>query len=443
MLLERREAGAAILLISEDLDEILALADRIDVMYEGRIVGSFAADDRRHPRDRPADDRRRSAAARRDARRRRRRRERADDLRLEPRTDAPRWLSRALMTLAALVFALVLSGADHRGSSAATRSARIVPHPRARRSAASASSRDTLVKATPLILTGLACSLAFRMRLWNIGAEGQFLLGAWGASAVVLAPAPAGRHAGDRRHPGDDAGRRARRRRCGASSRASCGRGSGSTRSSPRLMLNYIALFWIQFWVFGPWSEGGFQQTEPFPPEACAAAPDRLRRRTFPVLGGLTVHLGLIFGIVAAAIMWVALERTRWGYEIRLIGDSPRAARYAGIDIERKIIVVFVISGALAGLGGMSEVTGVVHRLQDRISPGYGFTAIIIAYLARFGPFRVIVASILFGALILAGREIQPSGVPAMIQGIILFSLIGSDVLIRYRVRFDRRLATA
>ena len=141
--------------------------------------------------------------------------------------------------------------------------------------------------------------------------------------------------------------------------------------------------------------------------------------------------------------MWVALERTRWGYEIRLIGDNPRAARYAGIDIDRKIIVVFVISGALAGLGGMSEVAGVVHRLQDHISPGYGFTAIIIAYLARFGPFRVIVASILFGALILAGREIQPSGVPAMIQGIILFSLIGSDVLIRYRVRFDRRLATA
>ena len=121
--------------------------------------------------------------------------------------------------------------------------------------------------------------------------------------------------------------------------------------------------------------------------------------------------------------MWVALERTRWGYEIRLIGDSPRAARYAGINIERKIVIVFVISGALAGLGGMSEVSGVVHKLQDHISPGYGFTAIIIAYLARFGPFRVIVASILFGALILAGREIQPSGVPAMIQGIILFAL--------------------
>ena len=208
------------------------------------------------------------------------------------------------------------------------------------------------------------------------------------------------------------------------------------------LMLNYVALFWIEFWVFGPWSKGGFPVTEPFPPEAW------LPRLTdfasaFPVLGGLTVHLGLIFGILAATIMWIALERTRWGYELRLIGDSPRAARYAGIDIDRKIIVVFVISGALAGLGGMSEVAGVVHGLQDQISPGYGFTAIIIAYLARFGPFRVIVASILFGALILAGREIQPSGVPAMIQGIVLFSLVGSDVLIRYRIRFDRRMAVA
>jgi len=300
---------------------------------------------------------------------------------------------------------------------------------------------DTLVKATPLILTGLACSLAFRMRLWNIGAEGQFLLGAWGASAVVLFPLlPPGTPAiiviPAMMLAGAVAGGlwgfipgvlRAR---------------LGVSEIIVTLMLNYVALLWVQYWVFGAWSEAGFQQTKPFPPEAVLPRLTDLSG-LFPALGGLTVHLGLVFGIVAAAIMWVALERTRWGYEIRLIGDSPRAAEYAGIDIKRKIIVVFVISGALAGLGGMSEVSGVVHRLQDHISPGYGFTAIIIAYLARFGPFRVIVASILFGALILAGREIQPQGVPAMVQGIILFALVGSDVLIRYRVRFERRLATA
>jgi general nucleoside transport system permease protein len=203
------------------------------------------------------------------------------------------------------------------------------------------------------------------------------------------------------------------------------------------LMLNYIALFWIQFWVFGPWSESGFQQTAPFPPEAFLPRLTDLAN-SFPVLSGLTVHLGFLFGVGAAIVVWLVLERSRWGYEIRLVGDSPEAARYAGVDIKKLIIVVFAASGALAGLAGMSEVSGVVHRLQDRFSPGYGYTAIIIAYLARYDPLKVIVASILFGALILAGREIQPSGVPAMIQGVILFCLIVADVFVRYRVSFER-----
>jgi len=298
---------------------------------------------------------------------------------------------------------------------------------------------DTLVKATPLILTGLGCALAFRMRLWNIGAEGQFLLGAWGASAVVLWPILP---------PGTPAiVVIPAMMLAGAAAGAIWGIVPGILKARlgvneiiTTLMLNYVALAWVQFWVFGPWSEGGFQQTEPFGREAW------LPRLTdfsgeFPVLAGLTTHLGLVFALVAAAIMSVLVSRTRWGYEIRLIGDNPRAARYAGIDTTRYIIVVFAISGALAGLAGMSEVSGVVHRLQDRISPGYGFTAIIIAYLARFGPWQVVIASILFGALILAGREIQPSGVPAMIQGIVLFCLIVADVLVRYRVRFIPRIA--
>jgi simple sugar transport system permease protein len=279
------------------------------------------------------------------------------------------------------------------------------------------------------------------MRLWNIGAEGQFLLGAWGASAVVLAPIlPAGTPAIIVIPAMMVAG---------ALAGAAWGFIPGILRGVlgvneiiTTLMLNYVALFWVQFWVFGPWSQGGFQQTAPFPREAWLP---RLTdfSSSVPAFSGLTVHLGLVFGIVAAGILWVALERSRWGYEIRLIGDNPRAARYAGIDIARNVIVVFAVSGALAGLAGMSEVAGSVHRLQDRISPGYGFTAIIIAYLARFDPLKVIVASILFGALILAGREIQPSGVPAMIQGVILFSLILAEVFVRYRVRFERRAVAA
>jgi ABC-type uncharacterized transport system permease subunit len=356
-------------------------------------------------------------------------------LRLEPRVDPPRWVS-PLLTLGAVGLALVISGIVlwFVGGDPIRAFLHIAKVAFGSIGALS----DTLVKATPLILTGLACSLAFRMRLWNIGAEGQFLLGAWGASAVVLFPIlPAGTPAIVVIPV---------MMLCGALAGGAWGFIPGILRARlgvneiiTSLMLNYVALSWIQYWVFGPWSEGGFQKTRPFPPEAWLPRLTDFAEQ-FPILGGLTVHLGLLFGIVLAAIMWVVLERTRWGYEIKLIGDNPRAARYAGIDIARKILIVFVISGALAGLGGMSEVTGVVHGLQDRISPGYGFTAIIIAYLARFGPFRVIVASILFGGLILAGREIQPSGVPAMVQGIVLFCLIGADVLVRYRIRFERRL---
>ena len=359
-------------------------------------------------------------------------------VRLEPRATASRWLQAAL-TLAAIVVALVIGavilafvGGDPVRAylhifDAAFGDIGVIS--------------DTLVKATPLILTGLACALAFRMRLWNIGAEGQFLLGAWGAGAVVLIPIlPAGTPAIVLIPAMMVAGALA-----GGAWAFIPGilkARLGVNEIITTLMLNYIALAWLQFWVFGPWSEGGFQQTSPFPREAW------LPRLTdfgaqIPVLAGLTTHLGLVFALVATAIMSVVLSRTRWGYELRLIGDNPRAARYAGIDVAKYVIVVFVISGALAGLAGMSEVSGVVHRLQDRISPGYGFTAIIIAYLARLGPWRVVLASILFGALILAGREIQPSGVPAMIQGIILFCLIASDVLLRYRVRIGRPAETA
>nr|MBP8109153.1 ABC transporter permease [Caldilineaceae bacterium]MBP8121533.1 ABC transporter permease [Caldilineaceae bacterium]MBP9074088.1 ABC transporter permease [Caldilineaceae bacterium] len=133
--------------------------------------------------------------------------------------------------------------------------------------------------------------------------------------------------------------------------------------------------------------------------------------------------------------------RSRWGYEIRLIGDNPDAAKYAGLNITRNIVLVMMFSGALAGLAGMSEVTGVVHRLQEQISPGYGFTGIIVAWLAKLNPFAVILVSILFGALIVAGREVQPSGIAQMLQGVVLFMVIGSDVLLRYKVRLSRRTA--
>lgn len=296
---------------------------------------------------------------------------------------------------------------------------------------------DTIVKATPILLTSLACAVAFRMRLWNIGAEGQFIMGAWGASAIVLAPVLppetsrwifipvmmlAGMIAG-----------------------AFWGFIPGYLKAKfnvneiiSTLMMNYIAIEWVNFWVFAVWTEGGFQMSPKFPTNAWL--PRLLDyAQTFPILRGLTTHMGLVFGIVAAILLWIVIYRSRWGYEIRLIGDNPRAAQYAGISITRNTVLLLMLSGAIAGLGGMSEVTGMVHRLQTSpIAAGYGFTGIIVAWLSKLNPLATILVSILFGALILAGREIQPSGVPKMIQGIILVCLIASDFLSRYHIRLIR-----
>lgn len=296
---------------------------------------------------------------------------------------------------------------------------------------------DTIVKATPILLTALACSVAFRMKLWNVGAEGQFIMGAFGAAAVVLIPilpaetprwifipvmALAGMAMG-----------------------AIWGFIPGFLKAKFKvneiissLMLNYISVAWINFWIFAVWTEGGFQMTPKFPENAWLP---RLLDYSdqFPILRGLTTHFGLFLGIIAAVILWLIIYRSRWGYEIRLIGDNPQAAQYAGINIARNTVLVLMLSGALAGLGGMSETTGVVHRLQTSpIAAGYGFTGIIVAWLSKLNPLVVIVVSILFGALILAGREIQPSGIPKMIQGIILVCLIASDFLLRYRIRLVR-----
>jgi simple sugar transport system permease protein len=296
---------------------------------------------------------------------------------------------------------------------------------------------DTLVKATPLILVSLSATIAFRMKLWNIGAEGQFFLGAFGASAVVLIPLLP-----------ETAPRWLYIITCmiaAIAMGAMWGFVPGFLKAKynvneiiSTLMMNYIAIQWNNFFIFAVWSEGGFQMSKVFPTNAWLP---RLTdyASSVPWLRGLTVHLGFILAVLAAIVVWYILYRSRWGYEIRLIGDNPQAARYAGINIKRNIILVMMVSGGLAGLAGMSEITGVVHRLQGAISPGFGFTGIIIAWLSKLNPLAVVPVSILFGALILAGREIQPSGIPKMIQGIILVCLIASDFLLRYRISITKR----
>ncbi len=353
---------------------------------------------------------------------------------IEPRLDQPPKWYPALISLVAVVFALFLGGIliAFSGGNPFLSYAHI-----ARASFGSLGVfSDTLVKATPLIMVGLACSLAFRMKLWNIGAEGQFYLGAFGASLVVLLPilpesTPSWIFIPTMILMGMLAG-------------AFWGFIPGYLKAKfnvneviSTLMLNYIAVSWNNYFIFAVWSEGGFQMSKVFGKNAWLPRLADFSEQ-IPFFRGLTTHLGLIFGIVAAVIVWFILYRSRWGYEIRLIGDNPQAARYAGIDIKRNVIMVMALSGALAGLAGMSEITGVVHRLQGSISPGYGFTGIIIAWLAKLNPIAVILVSVLFGALILAGREIQPSGIPKMIQGIILVCLIASDFLMRKRIRIMR-----
>ncbi|KAA3656482.1 MAG: ABC transporter permease [Chloroflexi bacterium] len=317
---------------------------------------------------------------------------------------------------------------------------------------------DTMVKATPLILVGLACAIAFKMKLWNIGAEGQFYIGAFAASLVVLVPfvspeTPKIIVIGLMAIMGMLGG-------------AIWGFFPGYLKARfqvneiiTTLMLNYVAVFWNNFWIFDKWSDGGFQMTPTFEKSAWlprvtdyageygdfiatgSGFANFMSGIGLGRISGMTLHAGVAFGLIAAVVMWWVFDRSRWGYEIKLIGDNPKAARYAGLNITRNVVFVMMFSGALAGLAGMSEITGVVHRLQEAISPGYGFTGIIVAWLAKLNPFAVIIVSILFGALIVAGREIQPSGLAALLQGIILFMVISSDVLSRYKIKFARSQA--
>ncbi len=289
---------------------------------------------------------------------------------------------------------------------------------------------QTLIKAIPLILTGLGVSLAFTMGLWNIGAEGQLALGAIAASWLALTvPLPSALMvpglvllglAGGAAWALIPAVLRAR---------------LGTSEIISTLMLNYVALLLVDYLVFGAWADPtafSFPYSRRFPEAA-----------SFPALWR-GVHIGLLFALVAAAGLAFVLGRTRWGYEIRAIGASLPAARYAGMPVGRNILLIMAASGALAGLAGAGEVAGVIHRIQQGLSPGYGYTAIIIAWVAQLNPWAVVVVGVLFAALLNGGFVIQTTGVPAaiayMLQALILAFVLASEFLLR-RIRRRRALA--
>ena len=288
---------------------------------------------------------------------------------------------------------------------------------------------ETLVKAIPLMLCGLGVSLAYRIQIWNIGAEGQFLAGALAATAVTIylpglpgwIELPTMLVAG-----------------------MAAGGLWGLFTALPKvlfnvneliisLMLNYIAILGLNYVVFGPWRDPAGKN---FP-----GTPMFTADQSLPQFGDTRLHLGLILALVAVVLAAVFVQKTRWGYELRLIGANPEAARHAGINLKRHIVVVMLLSGGLAGVAGMAEVSGVAHRLMYGISPGYGYTAIIVAWIARLNPFGIVVSAILFGGLIVGGYSVQtlglPSSISSLLQGAVLFFLIAGSILGKVRLRWN------
>ena len=311
-------------------------------------------------------------------------------IRIEPRTAPSRTLTIGVPVLAALCalllasIPLLLAGADI-GAAYGLMAKGVF--------GSVFSFSEMLTRATPLILTGLAAALAFRARLWNIGAEGQLYLGALAAVAVgtgaIDAPAfiliPLVMIAGAAAGAAGMAGPAILKIRFGADEVVTT------------LLLNFIILIFVQMMLEGPFKDPmglGWPQSEPIVDNA--ALP--------PLLARMRVHSGLLVGLIAALIAHVALSRTVWGFKVRAVGENSAAARHAGISVTRTMMSVALVSGALAGLAGVGEVAGLKGYLTADISPGFGYAGIVVAMLAGLSPLGVVLSS-LFIASIFVGAD--------------------------------------
>ena len=272
----------------------------------------------------------------------------------------------------------------------------------------------TLVRATPLLLAGLAVSLAFRAGVWNIGAEGQLLLGATAAIGGAALPLPGTLRLAAALLLAGAAG-------AAWALPAALLRRRGVLEVISTIMLNFVAASLVGYLVRGPLQEPthAYPQSETLPPFA-----------RLPRIPASRLHLGVAIAVVAAAVLWYLLTRTAWGFRVRAVGLNPRAAASAGlIDVPATALGAFLLSGALAGLAGGIETTGVTFALYEGISPGYGYTAIAVALLARTEPLRVIPAALLFGALEAGATGMQrDAGVPAamvsVVEGLLVLVVI-------------------
>ena len=288
--------------------------------------------------------------------------------------------------------------------------------------------QEVVVKAIPLAVTSLGILIAFKMKFWNIGAEGQILMGAFGASAVAyFVPlgwwtlplmAVSGMVCGG----------------LWAMIPAFFKARFKTNETLFTLMQNYIALKWITYLQYGPWRDPnakGFP-TMPFF--------DDIAR--LPKLFG--VHVGWVVALVLAGLVYLFFARTKKGYEIAVIGESERTGQYAGMNVGQVILLGVFFSGVLGGLTGMLQAAGVNHTLSVEITGNAGNTAIITAWLANLNPAAVLVVCVLFSVLTQGGEFIEtafaiPASAAQLLQGLILFCVLGSQFFIQYKLVWERR----
>lgn len=289
------------------------------------------------------------------------------------------------------------------------------------------------VKATPLILIGVALSLGFRAGVWNIGAEGQLILGGiFGGAMALFFYEKTGFYIiplillagviGGMFWAGIVAFLRTR---------------FNANEILTSLMLSYVAGLLLNYLVHGALKDPdgmNFPESRLFSDSAL-----------LPILfEGTRLHIGAIIAILAVGLGWILLSRTLLGYQIKVIGDAPAAGEHAGFSHAKVIWITLLIGGGMAGIAGAIEVSGPIGQLLPSISPGYGFTAIIVAYVGRLHPVGVLLAALLLALSYLGGETAQinlrlPVAVTGVFQGLLLFFLLASDVLIHYRIQFSQK----
>jgi ABC-type uncharacterized transport system permease subunit len=289
---------------------------------------------------------------------------------------------------------------------------------------------EVLLKATPLILCGVGLALCFRANVWNIGAEGQLIAGAIaGGGVALLATRASGGEMVVAVLVAAALGGMA-----WAAITAWLKDRFHANEILVSLMLVYVAQLLLSYLVHGPWRDPagmGFPQSALF--ERAARMP--------LLLAGTRLHIGFALALAAAVVAWLLLARGFIGFQLKVAGLAPLAARYAGFSQRRILWFSLLTSGALAGIAGAAEAAGPVGQLTPSISPGYGFAAIIVAFVGRLHPLGVVAAGILMALFYVGGELAQsrlglPSSLTGVYQGLLLFFLLACDTFISYRLRW-------